>query len=79
MKNVELMHLKKLLKKMVLKKMLIKFLDDNLLILALQKKCKLKRSSMTLKHQVLSHAQKLHIYLTFVGTMLLSLSQSLLR
>ena len=43
-KNVELMHLKKLLKKM-----LIKFLDDNLLILALQKKCKLKRSSMTLK------------------------------
>ena len=79
MKNVELMHLKKLLKKMVLKKMLIKFLDDNLLILALQKKCKLRRSSMTLKHQVLSHAQKLHIYLTFVGTMLLSLSQSPLR
>ena len=42
-KNVELMHLKKMLKKMVLKKMLIKFLDDNLLILALQKKCKLKK------------------------------------
>ena len=77
--NVELMHLKKMLKKMVLKKMLIKFLDDNLLILVLQKKCKLRRSSMTLKHQVLSHAQKLHIYLTFVGTMLLSLSQSPLR
>ncbi len=56
-----------------------KFLDDNQLILALQKKCKLKRSSMTLKHQVLSHAQKLHIYLTFVGTMLLSLLQSPLR
>ena len=35
MKNVELMHLKKILKKMVVKKMLIKFLDDNHLILAL--------------------------------------------
>ena len=34
---------------------------------------------MTLKHQVLSHAQKLHICLTFVGTLLLSLSQSPLR
>ena len=43
------------------------------------KECKLKRSSMTSKRQVLSHAQKLHIYLTFVGTMLLSLSQSPLR
>ena len=79
MKKIELMHLRKMLKKMVLKKMLIKFLDDNQLILALQKKCKLKRSSTTLKHQVLSHAQKLHIYLTFVGTMLLSPSQSPLR
>jgi hypothetical protein len=64
---------------MVLKKTLIKFFNDNQLILALQKKYKLTRSSMTLKRQVLSHAQKLHIYLTFVGTMLLSLSQSPLR
>ena len=45
----------------------------------MQKKCKLKRSSMTFERQVLSHAQKLHIYLTFVGTMLLSLLQSPLR
>ena len=60
-------------------KMLIKFLDDNPLILALQTKCKLRESSMTLKHQVLSHARKLHICLTFVGTLLLSLSQSPLR
>ena len=74
-KNVELRHLKK----MVLKKMLIKFLSDSQLIPALQKKYKLTRSSMTLKRQVLSHAQKLHIYLTFVGTVLLSLSQSPLR
>ena len=73
-KNIELMHLKKLLKKMVLKKMLIKFLGDNQLILALQKKCKLRRSSMTLKHQVLSHAQRLLICLTFVCTLHLSLS-----
>ena len=29
MKNVELMHLKKILKKMVLKKMLVKFLNNN--------------------------------------------------
>ena len=79
MKNVELMPLKKMLRKMVLKKMLIKFLSNNQLILALQKKCKWRRSSMTLEPQVLSHAQKLHIYLTFVGTMLLSLSQSPLR
>ena len=49
MKNVELMHLKKMLKKMVLKKMLIKLFNHNQLILALQKKCKLKRSSMTFK------------------------------
>ena len=34
---------------------------------------------MTLKHQVLSHAQKLHICLTFVGSMILSLLQSPLR
>src|SRR3954464_14259656 len=66
-KNVELMHLKKMLRKLMVKKMLIKFLNDNQLTLALQKKCKWRRSSMTLEHQVLSHAQKLHIYLTFVS------------
>ena len=55
-KKIELVHLMKMLKKMVLKKMLIKFLNENPLILALQMKCKSRRSSMTLKHQVHSHA-----------------------
>ena len=67
------------LRKMLLKRMQIKFLKDNPPILALQKKCKLKRLSMTFERQVLSHAQQPHIYLTFVGTMLLSLLQSPLR
>src|SRR3954470_24671680 len=66
-KNVELMHLKKMPKKLMLKKMLIKFLNDNQLTLTLQKKCKWRRSLMTLEHQVLSPAKKLHIYLTFCG------------
>ena len=52
---------------------LSKFLVVNQLILALQMKCRLTKSSATSTHQVPSHAQKLHIYLTFVGTMLLSL------
>ena len=49
------------------------------LILTSLMKCRLRKSPATSTHQVLSHAQKLHIYLTFVGTMLLSLSQSPLR
>ena len=78
--NVELAHLKKMvLRKMLLKKMRIKFLEDNPLIPALLTKSKSRRSLMTLKHQVLSHAQKIHICLSFVGTLLLSLSQSPLR
>ena len=78
--NVELAYLKKtMLRKMLLKKMRIKFLEDNPLILVLQMKYKSRRSSMTFVHQVLSHTQKLHTYLTFVGNSLLSLSQSPLR
>ena len=36
----------------------------------------MRKSSATSTHQVVSHAQKLHICLTFVGTLLSSLSQS---
>ena len=60
---IELAHLKK----MLLKGMLIKFLKDNPLILALLTKCKLRRSLMTLKHQVLSHAQKSSHLSNFCG------------
>ena len=62
--------------KKMLKKMLSLLNIVNPLIPASQMKCRLRESSTTSKHQVLSHAQRLHICLTFVGTLLLSLSQS---
>src|SRR3989337_1832343 len=71
-KKIMLVHLRK----MALKTMLSPIKVVNLLILALQMKCGLRKSSTTSTHHVLSHAQKLHICLTFVGTLLLSLSQS---
>ena len=69
-KNIMLVRLKK----MALKEMLSKFLIVNQLILALLMKCRLRKSPPTSTHQVLSQAQKLHIFLTFVGTLLSSLS-----
>jgi hypothetical protein len=72
MKKIMLVHLNK----MDLKKMLSQIKVVNLLILALQMKYRLRESTTTSTHQVLSLAQKLHICLTFVGILLSSLSQS---
>ena len=65
-KNIMLVHLRK----MALKKMLSLLNVVNPLILALEMKCRSRKSSATSTLQVLSHALKLHICLTFVGTLL---------
>ena len=68
-----------LLKKLVLRKLLGISKVVNPHILALQTKCRSRKSSSTSTHQVHSRAQKLHTFLTFVGILCLSLSQSPLK
>ena len=71
-KNIMLVHLKK----MALNKMLSLLNIVSSHILALQMKCRSRKSSAISTQQVLSRAQKLHTCLTFVGILPLSLSQS---